>query len=76
MIKIVPLIDVEVRKPNQLVGKSCRMDETYIKVNGKWVYLYRVVDSVGNTIKLLLRKYRDAPAAKAFFRKALSLTST
>ena len=48
------------------------MDETYIKVNGVWVYLYRAVDSLGNTIEFLLRKYRDAAAAKAFFRKALS----
>jgi len=46
------------------------MDETYIKVNSKCVYLYRAVDSVGNTIEFLLRKYRDASAAKSFFRKA------
>ena len=46
------------------------MDETYIKVNGVWVYLYRVVDSLGNTIEFLLRKHRDAVAAKEFFRKA------
>ena len=46
------------------------MDETYIKINGKWVYLYRAVDSCGNTIEFLLRKYRDTIAAKAFFRKA------
>jgi putative transposase len=46
------------------------MDETYIKLNGEWIYLYRAVDSVGNTIEFLLRKHRDAAAAKAFFRKA------
>jgi transposase-like protein len=46
------------------------MDETYIKVNGTWVYLYRTVDSLGNIIEFLLRKHRDATAAKAFFRKA------
>lgn len=45
------------------------MDETYIKLNGKWIYLYRAIDKVGNTIEFLLRKYRDAAAAKAFFRK-------
>ena len=45
------------------------MDETYIKVNGAWVYLYRAVDSLGNTIEFLLRKHRDAIAAKAFFWK-------
>ncbi len=46
------------------------MDETYVKVNGSWVYLYRAVDSAGQTIEFLLRKYRDVSAAKAFFRKA------
>ena len=46
------------------------MDETYIKVNGKWVYLYRAIDSCGDTIEFLLRKRRDAASAKAFFRKA------
>ena len=70
VIKFAPLIDVAVRKHKKIVGKSWRMDETYIKVNGKWVYLYRAVDSVGNTIEFLLRKHRDAAAAKAFFRKA------
>lgn len=46
------------------------MDETYIKLNGKWVYLYRVVDKEGNTIDSLLRAKKNAVAAKAFFRKA------
>lgn len=46
------------------------MDETYIKVNGKLVYLYRAIDPRGDTIEFLLRKRRDAAAAKAFFRKA------
>ncbi len=46
------------------------MDETYIKLNGNWIYLYRAVDSMGNTIEFLLRKHRDKAAAKAFFRKA------
>jgi putative transposase len=70
VIRFVPLIDQEVRKRKRPVGSSWRMDETYIKINGKWVYLYRAVDSCGNTIEFLLRKYRNAIAAKAFFRKA------
>ena len=70
LIRFVPLIDQEVRKHKKPVGRSWRMDETYIKITGKWVYLYRAVDSCGNTIEFLLRKYRDTIAAKAFFRKA------
>ena len=72
LIRFVALIDQEVRKRKKPVGNSWRMDETYIKINGKWVYLYRAVDSCGNTIDFLLRKYRDAVAAKAFFRKAFN----
>lgn len=45
------------------------MDETYIKLNGKWVYLYRAVDKEGNTIDFLLCAKRDAIAAKSFFKK-------
>jgi putative transposase len=70
VIKFAPLMDMRVRKYKKPVGNNWRMDETYIKVNGSWVYLYRAVDSLGNTIEFLLRKYRDAAAAKAFFRKA------
>ncbi len=48
------------------------MDETYIKVKGKNRYLYRAVDSEGNTLDFLLTAKRDAQAAKRFFRKALN----
>jgi transposase-like protein len=64
------LIDKRVRQRKKPVNGSWRMDETYIKYGGKWVYLYRVVDKFGDTIDFLLRTRRDAVAAKAFFRKA------
>ncbi|CCF16852.1 integrase core domain protein [Brevibacillus laterosporus GI-9] len=51
---------------------SWRVDETYIKVKGQWMYLYRVVDSEGNTIDFYLSKSRDTKAAKRFFEKALA----
>lgn len=47
------------------------MDETYIKVKGQWMYLYRAVDSEGNTIDFYLSKIRDYKDAKRFFRKVL-----
>jgi len=68
--RFVPLIDKRVRRRKKVVNGSWRMDETYIKLNGKWVYLYRAVDSQGNTIDFLLRSRRDVAAPKAFFRKA------
>ncbi len=64
------MIDKQVRKRKKAVGSSWRMDEIYIKLDGRWIYLYRAVDSLGNTIEFLLRKRRDKAAAKAFFRKA------
>ncbi|OJD44500.1 IS6 family transposase, partial [Bacillus nitratireducens] len=48
-----------------------RVDETYIKVKGQWMYLYRAVDSRGNTIDFCLGKTRDQKTAKRFFKKAL-----
>ncbi|MEB9914995.1 IS6 family transposase, partial [Bacillus cereus] len=50
---------------------SWRVDETYIKVKGQWVYLYRAVDSKGNTINFYLSKTRDQKTAKHFFKIAL-----
>jgi len=50
---------------------SNRVEETYIKVKGKWKYLYRAVDSKGNTIDFLLTAKRDKEAAKRFLRKAV-----
>jgi transposase-like protein len=52
------------------------VDETYIKVKGVWMYLYRAVDSDGNTVEFMLSPSRDAISAKRFFRKALRARHT
>jgi transposase-like protein len=46
-------------------------DETYVKVGGQWMFLYRAVDQRGRTVESYLSRTRDVAAAKAFFRKAL-----
>jgi len=67
----VPLFEKTFRKHKRPVGKSWRMDETYIKVKGSWKYLYRATDKAGNTIDFLFRAKRDKAAAWRFFEKAI-----
>jgi transposase-like protein len=55
---------------------SWRVDETYVRVKGRWTYLYRAVGSRGQTIDFLLAAKRDAAAARRFFRKALGQPHT
>jgi len=50
---------------------SYRVDETYVKIKGQWYYLYRAVDSTGQTIDFMLSAKRDTKAAKRFFLKML-----
>ena len=58
-LSTTPILEVEFRKRKKAVGTSWRMDETYIKIKGKWRYLYRAVDKEGKTIDFLLTKNRD-----------------
>ena len=68
--KFISLIADNVKKRRKRVHGSWRVDETYIKIKGKWCYLYRAVDKYGDTIDFLLRKNRNKAAARAFFKKA------
>ena len=71
VIKLVPLFEKAFRKHKRSVGKSWRMDETYIKVRGQWKYLYRAVDKAGDTVDFLFRARRDKVAAHRYFEKAI-----
>jgi IS6 family transposase len=70
-----PELDKRCRRHLKPTNKSWRLDETYIKVKGQERFLYRAVDSTGQTIDFLLTANRDAAAAKRFFRRALAQTS-
>jgi transposase-like protein len=52
-------------------GPAWRVDETYVKIHGKWMVLYRAVDRGGKTVDFRLSAGRDVTAAKAFLRKAI-----
>jgi transposase, IS6 family len=67
----VPELEKRFRPRLRPSNGSWRVDETHVRVKGRWTSLYRAVDSRGQTIDFLLSAKRDTPAAKPFFRKAL-----
>ena len=71
VIKYAPEIENQFRTRARPVGKSWRLDETYVKIRGRWAYLYRAVDKNGQTVDFLLTPQRDRAAAEAFLRKAI-----
>ena len=73
--RYAPELDKRCRPHLKATKDSWRVDETYIKVKKVWMYLYRAVDSEGNTLEFLLSPTRDAEAAKRFFVKALHSTA-
>ena len=70
-----PELDRRLRRHLKPTNRSWRVDETYVKVKGRWCYLYRAIDSTGATIDFLLSALRDGDAAKRLFRQALSHSS-
>ncbi|MCA9508730.1 MAG: IS6 family transposase [Myxococcales bacterium] len=71
VLKYSQLLEAEARKRLKSVGSSWRLDETYIKVKGKWKYLYRAVDKSGQSIDFLFTAKRDKNAARRFLAKAI-----
>src|ERR1700687_2364986 len=69
--RYAPELERRLRSRLTPTNDSWRGDETYVRVKGKWVYLYRAVDSTGATIDFLLSAKRDTVAAKRFLAKAL-----
>jgi transposase-like protein len=69
--RYAPELERRCRPKLRMTNRSWRVDETYCRVAGNWTYLYRAVDSSGDTIDFLLSAKRNAYAAKRFFQKAL-----
>ena len=67
-----PILNRRIRREMRRPNRSWRVDETYVRVAGKWTYLYRAIDSAGDTIDFLLSPNRDLIAAKGFLQLALS----
>jgi putative transposase len=73
--KLAPLLSDTLRKRRHgAVGPSWYVDETYVKVQGQWSYLYRAIDRDGNLVDARLSDTRDLAAAEAFFRSAWTVT--
>lgn len=70
--RYAPEINKRIRPHLKMPGTSYRLDETYVKVGKEWKYLYRAVDSMGNTIKFMLSARRDVSTAKRFFKNLRS----
>ncbi len=70
--RYAPVLNQRVRREFRNRNRSWRVDETYVKVAGTWAYLYRAVDSAGETIEFMLSPKRDLVAAKLFLWLALS----
>jgi len=76
VLKVAPELDKRLRRHLKPTNDSWRVDETYIKVKGVWKYLYRAVDSEGNTLDFLLSAKRDGKAAARFLRRMLKAQHT
>ncbi|TYB84344.1 IS6 family transposase [Oceaniovalibus sp. ACAM 378] len=72
VVKYSPLIAATAQAKKCGTAKSWRMDETYVKVRGRWTYLYRAVDSFGKTLDFMLSERRDTAAARRFFKQAIA----
>jgi putative transposase len=73
--KLTPALAEDLRRRRRgKAGCSWYVDETYIKVEGRWCYLYRAIDRSGALVDVMFSEHRDMAAAKAFFRSAKMVT--
>ena len=72
--RFAPLLAGHIRRKRKgKPGRRWYVDETYLKIKGKWSYLYRAIDREGNLVDSMLSATRDMSAAQRFFRSSLSV---
>ena len=69
VIEYAPQLSANFKAKKKAVKSSWRMDETYVKVKGQWMYQYRAVNKDGDTVDCYFAKNRDKKAALAFLEK-------
>ena len=72
VVNYAPFIAAQAQARKRQTAKSWRVDETYIKVKGRWAYLYRAVDRNGEPLDFMLSEHRDLAAARRFFRRVIA----
>lgn len=72
VVRFSPLLLERFNHRKRPVTRKWHVDETYVKVRGRWMYLYRAIDSLGDTVEFFFSEHRDLLAAKRFIRKALA----
>lgn len=72
--RFLPLVGEAARAHRRAVGTKWRVDETYVRFQGRWTFVYRAIDEDGQVVDASFSKRRNAQAAEAFFRRALDET--
>jgi transposase-like protein len=71
VLRFTPLLAEAARPCRHAVGDRWFVDETYVKVAGRWRYVYRAIDQFGQVIDVFVSRRRDANAARRFFERAI-----
>jgi IS6 family transposase len=75
VLRFTPLLAEAARPCRHAVGDRWWVDETYVKVAGRWRYVYRAIDQFGQVIDVLVSPRGDAAAARRFFAGAIGATN-
>jgi transposase-like protein len=74
VLRFTPLLADAARPCRHVVGDCWQVDETYVKVAGRWRYVYRAIDQFGQVIDVFVSPHRDLRAARRFLRQAIGAT--